>query len=210
MVLVSNAAQDPSIDKLLGKLPPVESFIDPLANDPLAKQFLAAIKQHNYGTAMDISRKLAAKYPKSVPAQFVHAQMAKNMRNFPEATAGFHKVLALNPDFAFGYFGLGASEAGEKHFRAALSDFDHITKLEPNRDVGWILCSQCAEALGDQKLSLDYARHGTQAAPKSAPVWVQAGREEGRCGNKQVALDDYKRAKQLAQSQHIYHPIKHN
>src|SRR3954453_12196309 len=205
LILVSNAAQDPSIDKLIGKLPPVETFVDPLTNDPLAKEFLAAMKQHNFGIAMEISRRLASKYPKSVAAQFVHAQMAKEMKSFPEAVAGFHKVLALQPDFAFAYFGLGASEAGQQHFRAALSDFEHITRLEPSRDVGWIVCSQCAEKIGNQKLSLDYARRGTRAAPKSSAIWVQAGREEGRSGNKQAAIDDYRRAMQLAQSQHTGH-----
>src|SRR4051794_8171081 len=77
LVIVSNAADDPSIDKLIGKLPPVETFVDPLINDPLAKQLLAALKQHNFGIAMETSRRLASKYPKSVAAQFVHAQMAK-------------------------------------------------------------------------------------------------------------------------------------
>jgi tetratricopeptide (TPR) repeat protein len=202
LISFSHAAQDPSIDKLIGKLPPVETFVDPLINDPLARQLLAALKQHNYGIAMDLSRRLASKYPKSVAAQFVRAQMAKQMKNFPEAIAGFHKVLALRPDFAFAYFGLGASEAGQQHFRAALNDFEHITRLEPSRDVGWIVCSQCAEKIGDQKLSLDYARRGTRAAPKSFGVWVQASREEGRSGNKQAAMDDFRRAKQLAQSQH--------
>ena len=208
LAVVSHAAQDPSIDKLIGKLPPVEQFIDPFMNDPLAKQYVAAVKQRNYGIALGISRQLASKYPKSFAAQFVHAATAKEMRNFPEAIAGFHKVLALKPDFTYAYFGLGASEAGQQHFRAALTEFDHITRLEPSRDVGWIVCSQCAEKIGDQKLSLDYARRGTRAAPKSAVVWVQAGRAEGRSGNKQAAMADYQKAKQLAQAQHIYHPIK--
>jgi tetratricopeptide (TPR) repeat protein len=199
----AGASSDPSIDQLIGKLPPVEQFVDPFINDPLAKQFLFALKQRNYGTAMELSRQLAAKYPKSFAAQFVHAAVAKEMRNYPEAIAAFHKVLALRPDFAFAYFGLGGSEAGQRHFRAALSDFQQITRLDPSRDVGWIVCSQCAEKIGDQKLSLDYARRGTAAAPKSAAVWVQAAREESRSGNKQAAFDDTQRAKQLlAQSKH--------
>ena len=199
--LSANAAGDPSIDKLIAKLPPADKFVDPAGNDPLAKQFVVAIKEHNYGTAMQRSRQLAAKYPKSLGAQLANAEMAVAMKNYGEANAAFHKVLALRPDFALAYFGLGISEAGQQHFRAALGHFQQVTRLEPSRDWGWIACSACAEKLGQKQVSLDYARHGTTAAPKSPGVWFQAAREESLAGNKKAAADDLRHANQLRQTQ---------
>src|SRR4051812_11075551 len=42
------AAEDPSIDRLIAKLPPPEKFIDPAANDPLVNQMLSALRQRNF------------------------------------------------------------------------------------------------------------------------------------------------------------------
>ena len=100
------AAQDPSIDRLLGKLPPPEKFVDPAINDPLAKQMAAAAKAHNFVAALDAARRLAGRYPTSVVAQMVHGMFAKFLRRFPEATAAYHKALLIQPDFAAAYIGL--------------------------------------------------------------------------------------------------------
>jgi hypothetical protein len=69
--------------------------------------------------------------------------------------------------------------------------------VEPSRDIGWVVSSECAETLGEHKLGLDYARRGTAAAPKSPATWVQASHEESRYGNKQVAAEDMQRARLL-------------
>ena len=48
VLLVANAApaaQDPSIDRLLSKLPAPEKFVDPAINDPLAKQMVASVTE---------------------------------------------------------------------------------------------------------------------------------------------------------------------
>src|ERR1700730_17624648 len=86
-VVVTNAfaAQDPSIERLLGKLPPPEKFVDPAINDPLAKQTTAAAKAHNFGLALDASRRLANRYPKSLGAHMLHGMFALFVRRFPEA-----------------------------------------------------------------------------------------------------------------------------
>src|SRR5205085_154968 len=88
------SAADPSIDRLLNKLPAPEKFVDPAQNDPLAKQMLAALKAKNFGTALDTSRRLANKYPKSLGAQTIHGLIALAMRQFAEASTAYHKALA--------------------------------------------------------------------------------------------------------------------
>ena len=191
------AARDPSIDRLLGKLPPPEKFIDPAINDPLAKQMAAAAKAHNFGTALDASRRLAGRYPKSLGAQVIHGTLALILHRFPEASAAYHKALSIRPDFAVAYVGHGLAEASQQHFRAALSDFQQVTRLAPKAEVGWIGSSGCAEKLGRRQESLEYARRATTVAPSSSGAWFQLAREEGISGNKQASTKAFARAIQL-------------
>ena len=191
------AAQDPSIDRLLSKLPSPERFVDPAINDPLAKQMLAAAKAQNFGNALDASRKLAGRYPKSLGAQMVHGMLAIALRRFPEALTAYHKALSIRPDFAPAYVGLGVSEFFQQHFGPALADFRQVTRLDPKAEVGWTGASACAERLGRRQESLEYARRATVAAPSSAAAWYQLAREENLFGNKQSAAAALARAKKL-------------
>jgi len=63
------SAQDPSIDKLLGKLPPPEKRVkspvatalqqtDPALRDPLVAQIGDAAKAQNFGRARDLAQQL--------------------------------------------------------------------------------------------------------------------------------------------------------
>jgi tetratricopeptide (TPR) repeat protein len=191
------SAADPSIDRLLGKLPAPEKFVDPARNDPLAKQMFAAAKAHNFGIALESSRRLANKYPRSLGAQAYHGLLAVAVRRFPEASAAYRKALAIRSDFWPAYIGLALSEAAQNHFREALSDFQQITKVAPKADVGWIGSSACAEKLGKRQDSLAYARRATDVAPTSAGAWYQLAREEDLSGDKQAA------GKALARANHL-------
>jgi tetratricopeptide (TPR) repeat protein len=191
------AAQDPSIDRLLNKLPPPEKFVDPAQNDPLAKQMLAALKAKNFGTALDASRRLVSKYPKSLGAHVFHGMIALSLRQFPEAAAAYRKALSIRPGFTAAYVGLGLADAVQGRFRDALSDFQQITRLAPKADIGWIGASACAEKLGRRLESLEYARRATVVAPSSSGAWYQLAREEGLFGNKETAAKALARANQL-------------
>jgi tetratricopeptide (TPR) repeat protein len=197
--IVTNAfaAQDPSIDRLLGKLPPPEKFIDPAIRDPLAKQMAASAKAHNYGTALDASRRLAERYPKSLGAQIIHGIFASLLRRFPEAASAYHKAISIQPDFAAAYIGLGLAEFSQRRFGPALTDFRQVTRLAPKADIGWIGASACAELAGHRQESLEYARRAAAVAPSSAGAWYQLAREEGLFGDKQTAAKALARANQL-------------
>jgi tetratricopeptide (TPR) repeat protein len=198
-VLATNAfaAQEPSIDRLLNKLPPPEKFVDPAINDPLAKQMAAAAKANNFGGALEASRKLASRYPKSLPAQGIHGMLALLMGRYPEAEAAYRKTLALQPDLPVAYTGLALAEAGQEHYRAAFGDFQRVTRLAPKADIGWIGLSASAEKLGRRQESLDFARRATAVAPSSAGAWNQLARAEGLAGNKSASAKALARAKQL-------------
>ena len=191
------AAQDASIDRLLRKLPPPEKFVDPAQNDPLAKQMFAAAKARNFNAALEASRKLANKYPKSLGSHFVHGLLALALRRFPEAASSYRKAIALRPDFGQAYLGLGLAEASQGRYREALPNFQHCTRLTPKIDVGWMGASACAEKLGRRQESLDYARRGTVMAPSSAGAWFQLAREEDLFGSKQAAAKALARARKL-------------
>jgi tetratricopeptide (TPR) repeat protein len=191
------SAADPSIDRLLSKLPPPEKFVDPARNDPLAKQMFAAAKAQNFGIALESSRRLANKYPRSLGAQAYHGLLAIALRRFPEASTAYRKALSIRSDFLPAYVGLALAEAAQNHYREALSNFQRITKVAPKADVGWIGSSACAEKLGMRQDSLAYARRATVAAPTSAGAWYQLAREEGLFGDKQAAGKALARANRL-------------
>ena len=191
------AAQNPSIDRLLGKLPPPEKFVDPAINDPLAKKMAAAGKAKNYRAAFEASRQLASKYPKSVGAQAIHGLMALGLHHYPEASSAFRKALALQPDLVPAHLGVALSEFEQQHFRPALSSFQQVTHFAPTADLGWIGSSACAEKLGRRQESLEYARRATVAAPSSAGAWSQLAREENLSGNKQAAANAFQHALKL-------------
>ena len=190
-------AADPSIDRLLGKLPPPEKFVDPAMSDPLTKQIEAAAKAQNFGNALNAARQLAKRYPKSLGAQMVYGMAALSMRRFPEAAGAYRKALAIRPGLAVAYVGLGLTEASQQRFGAALSNFRQVTRLAPQAEVGWIGASVCAEQLGRRQESLEYARRATVVAPFSAGAWYQLAREEGISGNKTASAEAMSRANKL-------------
>jgi tetratricopeptide (TPR) repeat protein len=190
-------AADEAIDRLISKLPPPQKFVDPAISDPLAKQITAASTAHNYGVALDLARRLASRYPKSLGAHMVHAVAALSVREFREAADAYHRALSVRPDFPAAYFGLGVTNVAQNHFDAALSNFQQMTRVAPQVDVGWIGSSICAERLGRKRDSLEFARRATTVAPSSVGAWLQAAREENLAGNGQAARADLARANQL-------------
>lgn len=191
------AAPDSALGRLIQKLPPPEKFVDPAINDPLTKKMQAALKARNYGTALELSRQIARRYPRSLGAQMTHALLAASFKQAPEARAGFKTVLGLRGDFVPAYVGLGLVEASQNRFSPALEDFRQVTQIAPKLDAGWIGCSLCAERLGRRNDSLNYARKATAVAPNSAGAWSQLARAEGLAGNKKAGGAALARANQL-------------
>src|SRR5687768_15395936 len=83
----TNAQEDPSIDRLLKKLPPPEKLVkpsvarainqpDPALRDPLVSQIAAASQGNNNARALELARKLSAKHSKSAGAKCLHGILA--------------------------------------------------------------------------------------------------------------------------------------
>src|ERR1700741_2894833 len=148
-------AQDPSIDKLLKKLPPPEKLVkpsvtralsrtDPAGRDPLVPQIEAALKSNNGARALDLLRKLMATYPKSAAANCLHGMIALLPQRYAEAAKALRESASLQPNFAPAYLGLAALEAAQRHYAAAIPHLKKLTALEPNYGFGWIALSDCA------------------------------------------------------------------
>jgi Flp pilus assembly protein TadD len=154
-------------------LPPPEQVVktDPASRDPLVKQIANAFKAQNFGQALDLSRKLARNYPKSAGAQATHALLALQLRRLDEAADAFRKTLAIQPNVAFAYFGLGAVEFAQGHFSAATPHLRKTVQLAPNETFGWLFLSACAEKLGRKQESVDDAKRATGTNPRLAAAW---------------------------------------
>lgn len=192
-------AQDPSIDKLLKKLPPPEQVVrtDPAFQDPLTKQIASAAKAQNFGQALELSRKLAQRYPKSAGAQASRAILAFQLRRFDEAADAFRKTIAIQPNLAFAYFGLGAVEFIRGHFTAAIPHLRKSVQLEPKATFGWLFLSACAEKLGRKQESLEHAKRATTASPDLPATWIQLAHAESALGHQREAMAAMKRAQHI-------------
>ena len=101
-------AQDPSIDRLLSKLPPPEKIAkpplqqavqqnDPASKDPLVKQIIQAELTRNFPQALNLSRKLVERYPNSASAQCLRGFVALGLRQFAEASSALDRAIAIQP-----------------------------------------------------------------------------------------------------------------
>ncbi len=194
------AADEPSIDRLLNKLPAPEKLVqtrDPGGTDPLAKKTLEALQKKNYGQALDYSRRLTRANPTSAVAHGLHGWIAFNLQQIGEASSEFRSAIKSQSNYSFGYFGLGLCEATQTHYANALQNFQQLARLEPKAEVAWVASSGCAERLGRRRESLDYAKRATAIAPRSAIAWSQLARAEEINGHKAEAQRAFSRAREL-------------
>jgi tetratricopeptide (TPR) repeat protein len=197
--LSAASAQDPSIDKLLKKLPPPEKLVkptvekavrqsDPALRDPLVPQIEAADRANNAGRALDLSRKLSAKYPKSAGSECLHGILALDFRQYGEAGPAFRHAIAMSPNFSLAHLGLAAVEVFQDHYAAAIPPLKELTRLEPQYAFGWQALSDCALRCGRKQESVEYARRAAKLAPSSASAWLQLARAENAVGNAEGTL----------------------
>jgi tetratricopeptide (TPR) repeat protein len=197
--LSSVQAQDPSIDRLLKKLPPPEKLVkptveravsqpDPALRDPLATQIFSDAQSNNSRRALELSRKLCAKYPKSAGSECLHGIVALTFSQYGEAATGFRHSIALSPNFSLAYFGLAATEVFQDHYAAAIPPLKELTRLEPQYAFGWRALSDCSLRCGHKQESLEYARRATKVAPSAASAWMQLARAENAVGNAEATL----------------------
>lgn len=203
------SAQEPSIDKLLKKLPPPEKLVkptveravrqpDPALRDPLTSQVFSAAQSGNASRALDLSRKLSAKYPKSGGAECLHGIVALSFNQFGEAGAAFRHSIAISPNLSLSQFGLAATEVMQNHYAAAFAPLKQLTRLEPQFGFGWLALSDCALRIGRKQESVEYARQATKVAPSAGSAWLQLARAENAVGNAEATLQALTRGAEVS------------
>jgi tetratricopeptide (TPR) repeat protein len=202
-------AEDPSIDKLLKKLPPPEKLVkptvqraisqpDPALRDELTSQIFLAAQANNSSRALELSRKLCAKYPKSGGSECLHGIVALNFRQYGEATAAFRRSLAISPNLLLSYFGLAATEVFQDHYAAAIPPLKELTRLEPQYGFGWLALSDCTLRCGRKEESAEYARRATKVTPSAGSAWLQLARAENALGHSSAALQALTRGAEVS------------
>src|ERR1700687_1545716 len=162
-------AQDPSIDRLLSKLPPPEKLVQPRVeraikqndtalNDPLTKRILAANDVGDYAHALQMSRELVQKNPKSAYAHFLRGAFAFDTNQLTEASAAFRNSIAAESNHGIVHLVLGVSEMLQNHYAAAVAPLEESGKLEPTWAAGWLLASLCEIHLGHPQQSVELAK----------------------------------------------------
>jgi Flp pilus assembly protein TadD len=154
---VTAQTEDPSIDRLLKKLPPPEKLAkqpvqqvletnDPAAKDPAIKQILQAEQAHNFPRALDTARKLTNRYPNSAAAHSIRGILALRLHQFAEASSSFRTAAKIQPKLGFAHLGLALVEGSQGHFAAAIPHLQRVAELQPKAAFP-VLCNErlCAE-----------------------------------------------------------------
>src|SRR5205085_4435519 len=136
--------------------------------DSLVDQIASAMARSNGQQAVELSRKLSARYPKSAGAECLHGILALDLRQYREAGAAFHHSVALQPSFSLSYLGMAVVELEQNHYGAAIAPLKQVTRLEPGYILGWIVLSDCCLEVGQKQQAVEYARKATSLAPSSS------------------------------------------
>ncbi len=203
------AEQDASVDKLLNKLPPPEKLAkppveralqqpDPAVKDPLVRQIVQALVAWRWQTALDLSRKLTARYPQSAAVYCLRGAIAMDLRQFGEATSAFRTATNIAPRWSLAHFELAVIEGDQGHFAAAIPHLKRVAELEPKFYLPYFALSDCAWRLGRKQESLDYARKSTSLAPSLGYTWIELARAENGLGHSEATLADIAKAAEVS------------
>ncbi|PYL94980.1 MAG: hypothetical protein DME28_03390 [Verrucomicrobia bacterium] len=193
-------AQDPSIDRLLSKLPPPEKIAkpplhqavqtdDPAAKDPLVRQVLQAALGRNLPLALNLSRKLAERYPRSAGAQILRGYFAIDVQQYAEATTALHSAIAIQPRLTLAHFGLALIEGKQNHFAAAMPHLRRVVEIDPKAAGAYYALSDCALRTGRKQESVEYAQKAAALAPQNVYMWIQLARAERSLGHTDATLN---------------------
>src|SRR5207253_6038899 len=85
----------------------------------LVRQVLQAALGRNRPQALNLSRELAGRYPRSAGAQILRGYFAIDVQQYAEATTALHNAIAIQPQLTLAHFGLALIEGKQNHFAAA-------------------------------------------------------------------------------------------
>jgi tetratricopeptide (TPR) repeat protein len=199
--------QEPSIDRLLRKLPKPEKLAgpsmkampsEPASNDPLGQRAIMHANRGEYRSAIECCRQLEAKYPNTFGSYCVHGLAAWAGGAYQDAAAAFSKAVAIKPNAAYGHFGLALVELTQGHYNAALPHFQQMARLEPNEPIIYYYMSEIAWVAGRSRESYEYAQKTASLAPSEWVAWAQVARGAASLGDKPGTVKAMSRAAEVS------------
>jgi len=106
----------------------------------------------------------------SVDLLMSHGEEAMAAKNYGEALYYFDEVVSLAPGYAEGWNKRSAVHYLMENYSAALSDLEHVLRLEPRHFKAMAGLAIILEDLGDKKGALDAYRRALQLDPWLAGV----------------------------------------
>ena len=206
---INAQTQDASLDKLFSKLPPPEKLgkppvrrameqPDPAYKDPMGRQIFQAIQMYNWPQALNLSRKLTERYPRSAASQCLRGALAFDLRQFAEASSCFRAATNIQPKLALAHFCLAYVDIAQDHYAAAIPHLQRVAELEPQAFISYYALSECTRRLGRKQESLDYAKKATARGGSIAYAWLQLARAEKAIGHNEATLDAITKAAEVA------------
>src|SRR5207249_5585487 len=118
---------------------------DPAFKDPMGRQIFQAIVIHNFPQALNLSRKLTERYPRSAASQVLRGALAFDLRQFGEALSCFRAAANIQPKLALAHYCLAYVEAAQGHYAAAIPHLQRVAELEPKAYISYYALSDCTE-----------------------------------------------------------------
>lgn len=171
------AAEEASIDRLLGKLPPPEKLVkrsesqgtqrkDPALQDPLFVSAFSSWYLKDISQALFYARRLSEKYPQSENALLLWGEFAYHLRYYDEAAVVFQKAAALAPRDASAWMELAKAENAKGHVVATMNAMNKAAEVSPND-------GELAAVLGFNYINLDRAAQAIPPLQRAAKLLPQ-------------------------------------
>ena len=104
------------------------------------------------------------------------AAAARDAGRLPEAESLYRQAVALQPDWAEGWWNLGTLQYDRNSFAPARTAFSHLLKLDANSAPGWALRGLCEFELKDYRPSLDDMQHALRLGLDKLPSLAKVTR----------------------------------
>jgi superkiller protein 3 len=165
----------------------------------------AGVKTAKYGEALGVFQRRIALDPNNGEAYYYIGLIHKEMKQYPEALESLKKAAALDSAKADRFFWLGVLHDSQKQTAEARQAFQRAITLD---DTSKVVAGKAHRQLGLYLLLdknwADAVRHlerAVQLDDKDVQAWVWLGQGHQNSGNREKAMDAYRKALSLDPSQ---------
>lgn len=150
---------------------------------------------------LELSKKLAEKYPKSARAQDELAGSYRNLDKTEEARAHFIKAIELNPDFILSISNLGDSYLFDspRDFKKAEEYMAMVVEKRPGSSRAHISLGDCYRAQKDLEKALASYEKAAELDPKDEVAFSKAGHANSFLGNMDAARKNFQDARAVSE-----------